>query len=489
MPSDEGPQSIPHHAAAFIGTSSEAELGCMLEAACKVFDVPLALVTLGNHRAVWFEASTGIGSSALEGSDASWMPSAVPNRMLVIDDTSLDRRFDGKRTGPGGPPIQFYAGMPVGLRPDVQIGTFCLIDMKPRRLRADQQHLFAEMSKVLAALLRDAPSAQIVDRLADDLAEKARLLRDQYASVTRYKKMYDRSSALARIGVWECNLANEELTWTDGVYDIFELPRGSAVSRAMILNLYYKDSLKEMERQRRKAIRECGSFSLDIRIRTAMGNSRWVRLSADVECEGGVPARIFGLKQDITQEKELWERTRNLAENDPLTGVANRGAFEARLLRALEAKPGPQALAALVLIDLDGFKTINDTLGHSAGDECLRQIAGRLRRFYKGASLVARIGGDEFAALVCGSMSRIRIENDVRRMLVELRHPVAWRGHSFNVGASIGIAIPDRSRSCDASQLFTEADSALYAAKKAGRNTFKTFASELDCAVGARLIA
>ena len=134
----------------------------------------------------------------------------------------------------------------------------------------------------------------------------------QAASVAHYKKMYDRSSALARIGVWECDLATETLTWTDGVYDLFELPRGSPVERAQIVALYDEESRREMERLRAKAIAESGSFSLDIHIRTAKGNARWLRLTADVEREHGRPVRIFGTKQDITAKKLAQEKVRAL---------------------------------------------------------------------------------------------------------------------------------------------------------------------------------
>ncbi len=139
-----------------------------------------------------------------------------------------------------------------------------------------------------------------------------RVPEDRAGSVAHYKKMYDRSSALARIGVWECDLATGALTWTDGVYDLFELPRGRPVERAEIVALYDDESRAEMERLRARAIEEGGSFSLDIHIRTAKGNARWLRLTADVERENGRAVRIFGTKQDITAEKLAQEKVRSL---------------------------------------------------------------------------------------------------------------------------------------------------------------------------------
>ena len=169
------------------------------------------------------------------------------------------------------------------------------------------------------------------------------LLVEQAAIIARYKKMYDRSSALARIGVWECDLATEALTWTDGVYDLFELPRGSPVGRAGALDLYDAESRREMERLRAKAISDGGSFSLDIRIRTAKGNERWLRLTADVERENGRSVRIFGTKQDITAERAAQDKVQSLQAE--LIHVARRSAMGA--MAATLAHELNQPLAAI----------------------------------------------------------------------------------------------------------------------------------------------
>jgi hypothetical protein len=154
----------------------------------------------------------------------------------------------------------------------------------------------------------------------------------RHASTAHYKKMYDRASALARIGVWECDLATEALTWTDGVYDLFELPRGAPVDRATPLALYEDDSRRKMEELRARAIEEGGSFTLDVRIRTARGNERWIRLTADVELENGRPVRIFGTKQDITAERSAQEKVQSLQAE---TSTCREGARWGRWPRPL----------------------------------------------------------------------------------------------------------------------------------------------------------
>jgi diguanylate cyclase (GGDEF)-like protein len=317
---------------------------------------------------------------------------------------------------------------------------------------------------------------QQVDSLRRNLAETSRLLGEREAALAHSKKIFDRSSAATKIGVWECDLTNADtLRWTDGVYDLFELPRGSAIDRAQTVAMYDPVSRREMEALRAKAIREQGGFTLDARITTALGKQRWMRLTADVESENGVAVRIFGMKQDITEEKALWERTRYLAETDVMTGLANRSQFQATLSRLDEVADGRVSIGPLLLVDLDGFKQVNDSFGHALGDECLKQVSGRLRSVCSKAVLVARIGGDEFAVLMGAEVDRAEGEALAERVLDELRQPIVWREHSFQLGASVGVAFPQTIEGCRPADLFTYADIALYAAKAKGKNTFRIF--------------
>jgi len=170
-----------------------------------------------------------------------------------------------------------------------------------------------------------------------ELERYARLASEQADAIAHYKKMYDRASTLARIGVWECDLATERLTWTDGVYDLFELPRGLRIDRADIVAMYEEDSRREMERLRAKAVHDGTSFALDVRVRTVRGNMRWLRLTADVEQDAaGRPVRIFGTKQDITREKAAQERLQSLrAELIHLSRRSAMGAMATTLAHEL----------------------------------------------------------------------------------------------------------------------------------------------------------
>lgn len=299
-------------------------------------------------------------------------------------------------------------------------------------------------------------------------------------SIAHLKRLYDQAAQLAKFGAWECDLITEELTWTDGVYDLFELPRGLPLRRCIALDFYHDDSRQLMERARSEALRSGGRFAVDARIRTCRGENRWMRLTGEVIFEHGQATRIYGGKQDITHEKGLFDRLRQLAECDPLTGLANRGVFEARCHELGKRDFGDVSVSALALIDLDHFKDINDRLGHAAGDECLRQIAGRLYRLFGERNVVARIGGDEFALLLKGPCSVQQIKHVLARALRALCRPVFWRGLRIDAGVSIGAAMLKQPVCRDPSLLFAEADSALYAAKAAGRKRVRIFGDDYD---------
>jgi diguanylate cyclase (GGDEF)-like protein len=251
---------------------------------------------------------------------------------------------------------------------------------------------------------------------------------------------------------------------------MFDIARAAPLVRKQTLSCYPEHSLKILESVRSRALARRESFNLDAEILTGKGHRRWIRITAMVDCAGGRPRSLFGIKQDITDEKARWDRARYLANFDELTGLANRNYSEARLARMCAGEAGGQARGFLLLIDLDGFKHVNDSSGHVAGDACLRETAQRLQRVC-GNAMLARIGGDEFAVLL-ETPYRIEATELARRIIAAMALPVEVRGQRFQIGASVGIARIDR---CTPDETFKRADAALYAAKGGGRNTYRMF--------------
>jgi len=291
-------------------------------------------------------------------------------------------------------------------------------------------------------------------------------------------RLYDQAFNLSRIGAWECELETERLTWTPGVHDIFGYPIGNPLRRADIVDLYIDESRRDMELARAEVIRGGRLVTLDAEIRTWRGEKRWMRLSINAVREAGRPVRIFGTKQDITFDRQIMESLRQQAETDPLTGLANRSLFQSRYREIVSDTLNYGFASALVLIDLDRFKSLNDTFGHSAGDACLCEVARRLKQAFHNAGLIARLGGDEFALILHAPTNPARIARVLQQAVVMLSRPLFWNGLRLEIGASIGVALVGRPHRRRITELFAEADIALYDAKAGGRNKVHLFGDE-----------
>ena len=192
-------------------------------------------------------------------------------------------------------------------------------------------------------------------------------------------------------------------------------------------------------------------------------------------------ARVVGWRgviADVTEQVMAQERLQHLAHTDSLTGLANRFTLHG----ALRASIAQQRLVALLALDLDHFKLVNDTHGHAAGDQLLQHVAARLLACRRPADLVARLGGDEFAVLVLAdSGEAVDVDALSQRLIDVLEEPVDIGGRATRASASIGVARPSRAgdASVSADDLLVHADIALYAAKKAGRGRHETYSSDL----------
>ncbi len=199
----------------------------------------------------------------------------------------------------------------------------------------------------------------------------------------------------------------------------------------------------------------------------------WLAISAIKNAKGGVLCYL-GLFSDITARKTSEEQLNRLAQYDALTGLPNRRLFGEKLRRAL-AGPGPRRQRAVLFLDLDHFKEINDHWGHAAGDLFLRAVGARLSGCVRHTDVVARWAGDEFVVLLSPISGRRDVVRVVRKILRVLRRNFTLHGHQVRTAASIGVCLLDGGTS--AAGAIRKADRAMYAVKKHGRNNFKIAAS------------
>ena len=212
------------------------------------------------------------------------------------------------------------------------------------------------------------------------------------------------------------------------------------------------------------------------------GSQIQVEVSSSALAFAGRPARIV-LARDVTNERELAEAVlvreealTKLALTDPLTGLANRGLLLDRLQQALLKQKRVESLVAVLFIDLDRFKAVNDTLGHAAGDQLLLRIAARFKALLRPTDTIARHGGDEFV-VVCEDLASADTAIEVAgRLLGAVAEPIVIDGHEIKTSASIGIAVAEASNTeATPDSLLRDADTAMYEAKEVGRNRYALF--------------
>lgn len=203
----------------------------------------------------------------------------------------------------------------------------------------------------------------------------------------------------------------------------------------------------------------------------------WLSVSV-VHDEAGGLSRFVIAFSDVTAIYDAQRELHHLAHHDPLTGLPNRLLFDDRLETAMEHALRNDQRCLLLFLDLDGFKVINDTLGHAVGDQLLRVVADRLTSVLRASDTVARLGGDEFVVLT-GSGNPDYAAQLAEKLLDQLRRPFALSGQSLSVTGSLGIAVfPDNGT--DSQQLMRAADMAMYTAKSKGRNRFHFYAEDMS---------
>jgi diguanylate cyclase (GGDEF)-like protein/PAS domain S-box-containing protein len=219
--------------------------------------------------------------------------------------------------------------------------------------------------------------------------------------------------------------------------------------------------------------------SLEMELDTAHGQ-RWISISGDpiVDTAGRFEG-FRGVGSDITEIRQTQERLTHLANMDVLSGLPNRGRVRQLLGEALRAATANNHACAILFLDLDGFKPVNDTFGHPKGDAVLRSVAKRLVDEVGTAGHVGRMGGDEFAIVVPDAQSRTKVEQMAERIIQSIKEPYDIDGTNIRIGVSIGCAFgPVDGATVD--DLILKADLALYEAKGAGRGIARYFSSELQ---------
>lgn len=439
-----------------VGSAPAPAFAHIVALAARLFQVPTAFVSLLDRERQVIHAKVGLDLCETNREIAFCSHAIGRPDALVVLDTTLDPRFHDNPLVTGPPGIRFYAGIPLQAPSGHAIGTLCLADIRPRNAfsKADRETL-----------------RQLADLVLDHM-ELRRLEVAQRASQSRFEHIASTSpdgivcaDAAGRITFW--NTAAERL-FGYAAADVFAQP----------IDLIVPEHMRGGHGGGLRRVATGGQprlvgKTIELPARHRDGTEFPIELSLSQWQEEGRAA--FGaIMRDVRERRANEDRLFRLAHLDSLTELANRTV----LREHLDSITGATRPVAVLMLDLDGFKEINDSHGHAAGDAVLRAMARRLLACIGPTDIAARLGGDEFVLLLPDLGDPLRAAEVAETVIAAIAEPFEHEGQVLRLGTSVGIALaPAHGRGVD--ELLSCADLALYQAKNDGRHCHRLFVPAL----------
>lgn len=455
---------------AILDTAPERAFDRITELAQRVFDVPMVLVSLVDEHRQWFKSCIGVGAGET-GRDVSFCAHAIlhPKEAFVIHDATQDERFATNPLVLGPPYVRFYAGAPLvsGGQP---IGTLCIIDTKSRTFDRPQQQTLMDLGAMAVEVLE-------LRLVKGEIEDQGRALMVALREGERDRKALAYQTAILRSVV---DSAAEGIIVVDekGKFQFFSSTAKSILGMEPHAEPYttFRTSYETMltdevtpcppeDRPLSRAMRGESCDDVELFLRRTDGTGVFLSLSGrplrdhDGRLRGGVVTM-----RDISEIRRVREELARQATTDGLTGLWNKRSFDDRLAQLVAESERGRSFA-VVLIDVDHFKKVNDTHGHPVGDRVLVAIAKALRSRLRKTDFVARVGGEELCVLLVDVTPEraVKVAEDLRRAVQSADSPVA-------VTASFGVCATGAVTEKTASRMLKAADDALYQAKRSGRD-------------------
>ena len=466
-----------------LDTPPEQAFDDLTRLAAQVLGTPIALVSLIDRERQWFKSRVGVEVCSTP-RDLAFCDHAIrlPG-VMVVEDASVDPRFANNELVTGEMGIRFYAGAPLIADDGAALGTLCVIDRQPRRLGDGQRETLALLARQVMAQLTLHRQSRHLESLLRDLQDRTQLLSQLSNRVPgviyQFRRYPDGRS---------CFPYASERMW-----DMYEVhPEEALHDASCVIARIHPQDIEAVLESIETSASNLTPWRCEYRVVLPQQGTKW-------RFGDAVPERLpdgsvlwHGFITDITERRLHQERTHRLAYYDPLTGLPNRRLLIDRLERELAHLRRCDRMGALLFIDLDNFKHINDARGHAVGDDLLRQVAQRLTSVLRQDDTVARLGGDEFVVQVSNldldaevAARQARLVAEKVRGVLEGRYEVA--GYPYSSTGSIGITLFPRSETTTVDDLLREADTAMYRAKSGGRNRIEFFEAKMQSEVEERL--
>ena len=419
--------------------------------ASTMLDCPITLLSVVEQDRQWFLGRTGSDLTETPIKDSFCVVCMLGEGPMLIDDARCDPRLQGSALVTGEPFIRSYLGVPIRGDDGVLLGALCAISPKAGAFRPDQI----------------APLAMLAE-LAEQsitLHGRTRALSLANTALQQTSQIFRQAERAVNVGSWRVDIATRRLHWSDQVFAITGLEPAQSVSVPDAVQMYHPQDREMVSGALSDTIEHGKPFMFETTISRRDGQPRRIRVIGERVDVDGKPDCVAGIILDCTEEHMRNVALKRAAERDRLTGLYNRATFDRRLAAAMQGVE--DAPVTIALLDLDGFKDVNDTLGHLVGDRVLETIAGLLQTKTASGVFLARWGGDEFALLFPPAMSLDEVTALLDGLLSELAELPPLGSLCLRIGATCGVARMTTSASSE--EIMRRADLALYRGKEQGR--------------------
>ncbi|GGD44339.1 EAL domain-containing protein [Erythrobacter arachoides] len=444
----------------------------------QLLDCRFSLVSLVDEERQWFLSAVGVNLRETPREESFCNHAIAAGTCLSIEDTLEDPRFAINPNVTGEPHIRSYLGQPIRGPQGHLLGALCVADDRPRKFT---QQDVARLEG-LAAVVEDLIRAH-ADKIAS--ARLNKLLRRETRALTKSNQLLKQAEKTGGIGAWELDLKSETLQFSDQMYAFSGLRLDESIDTKRALEFYAEDDRPRIDQAIRQAAINGVSFDYEADFYTTEGSVKRIRCVGE-RLQGNEQnfPRVVGVVQDISDKHHANLALKRAADYDSLTGIYNRHAFDRSLQERIREHRKTQQKVSLVLLDLDGFKDINDTFGHVIGDVVLEELSARVLNALDDGTVLARWGGDEFALLPPLGSSLMEVSSLAEAALAAIRSQVEISEHKLQLSGTVGIAWFEEGMA--ARELIRRADLALYEGKKRERSAIHFYNPVLETCNKAR---
>lgn len=432
---------------------------------------PVSLVSIVEEMRQWFLGRTGFAPSETP-IEVSFCAVCVRNEEpLLVRDAAVDPRFRDNALVTGEPFIRSYLGVPIRFEGGEILGTLCAISPDP--------DAFTDKDIRPLALL-----AELVEQSIALYARTAELHRSK-AALQSAERLFHHAEQAADIGSWRLDIATRALHWSAQARVIHGVAPDVPVTVEQAIDFYIEEEREPVRKRMLDAIEHGIAMNFETQMRRKDGSLRWIRVIGERIDIDGQPESVAGIVQDCTEEYLRNLALKRAAIYDRLTGLFNRAEFDRRLSVAMQT--ADRAAVTVAVLDLDGFKEVNDTLGHLAGDRVLTELSERFRRLIGPEIFLARWGGDEFALLFPPDMALADACACAAGLIEQIRQFAGESAQYELLGATCGIATVDELLPSE--EIIRRADLALYKGKEDAPGSVVCWDETLEARQSARKVA